>query len=127
VGREEGREGRGGEAVPKRVVWAQYLREIRSTRSTHTCRVRKEPRYAQALAFLLYIFFPPSLPPSLLPLLSVLGYGSQTAGAASRACAGGVECGDAAFIRNIMGDYYPGMSGEEEGRKGGRASDSTTP
>ncbi|GAB5034909.1 Hypothetical protein NocV09_02200650 [Nannochloropsis oceanica] len=38
---------------------------------------------------------------------SVLGYGSQTAGAASRACAGGVECGDAAFIRNIMGDYYP--------------------
>lgn len=33
--------------------------------------------------------------------------GPKTAGAASRACAKGPNCGNPAFIRNIMGEYYP--------------------
>lgn len=38
---------------------------------------------------------------------SVLAHGAKTAGAASRACAKGVNCGNPAFIRNVMGEYYP--------------------
>jgi len=48
----------------------------------------------------------------------VLAHGPQTGGAASRACAKGPECGNPAFIRNIMGDYYPGKEGKEEGAGG---------
>ena len=66
-----------------------------------------------------HISSPPLSLPLPLPLLSVLAHGAKTAGAASRACAKGVNCGNPAFIRNVMGEYYPGMYGGSEGWREG--------